>query len=61
MGSPVYDKVRQLEYLQKRVELMSHMLEALDPSEADINDLNRFQEMLDQVKIKTNQFQKNWE
>ncbi|EKN67095.1 hypothetical protein M670_04743 [Schinkia azotoformans MEV2011] len=60
MGNAIHDKKQQIEYLTNRLNLLLKVLDSLDPEEADVNDIDRLLEMLDDLQGKINQFKPDW-
>lgn len=61
MSTPVHDKKRQLRYLKQRVILIQEMIEQMETLEdMKQSDLNRLEEMFNQINIKINQFKQDW-
>jgi hypothetical protein len=60
LGKGVHDKQSQLHYISNRVKMLSNVVDTVEPDTADIDDLDRMIEMLDDLKLKCNQFRKDW-
>lgn len=60
MSIPIHTKEQHLDYLQNRFELMQQMIAGLPSEEAGIDDLERLEQMLDNIMIKIQQFKPDW-
>lgn len=60
MGNAVHDKKSQLEYLTNRLNLLLNVLDSIDPEEANIDDIDRLLQMLEDLQGKINQFKQDW-
>jgi hypothetical protein len=56
MSNPITDKNKQVVYLKERLQIFVEVLDAIDPETADINDIDRLIQMLDDVEEKMDQF-----
>ncbi|WP_143006033.1 SE1561 family protein [Salibacterium salarium] len=62
MGTPVYDKSRQIQYLKQRVHLIQQMLEHMeDSSEVERSDLDRLEDSFRKTELKIKQFKQDWD
>ncbi|TCP24532.1 hypothetical protein EV207_12431 [Scopulibacillus darangshiensis] len=60
MGKATANKAAQIQYLENRVKLLSHVVAALNREAADENDLKNILTMLDDLKIKVKRFHDDW-
>jgi hypothetical protein len=60
VGNAVYEKERQLKYLEERFNMLLHMLDSLDPEAADLEDIDRLIAVIDSLEMKYEQFKKSW-
>lgn len=60
MGKGVHDKKAQLIYIENRIELLSKVLEAIEPDSADLEEMDRIIRMLEDLQRKCLQFRKDW-
>nr|WP_259547844.1 SE1561 family protein [Heyndrickxia oleronia] len=58
MGNAVHDKDPQVLYLKKRLNMFLEVLESIDPEDADLEDIDRLIEMIDDLELKCEQFKK---
>ncbi|MBD3108762.1 hypothetical protein IEO70_10320 [Bacillus sp. AGMB 02131] len=56
MGKPIYDKDDQVNFLKHRLTMFLEVLDNLDPEEADLEDVDRLLEILDELEVKCEQF-----
>lgn len=56
MGSPIIDKNKQVTFLKQRLNMFMEMLDAIDPEEADLDDIDRLIEMVDELENKCKEF-----
>lgn len=56
MSNPITDKNKQVSYLKERLQIFVEVLDAIDPETADIDDIDRLIQMLDDVEEKMDQF-----
>lgn len=60
LGKGIHDKQSQLEYISNRIKMLSNVVDTVEPDNAQIEDLDRMIEMLDDLKFKCNQFRRDW-
>nr|WP_221212072.1 SE1561 family protein [Anoxybacillus rupiensis] len=60
VGNAVYEKEKQLKYLEERFNMLLHMLDSLDPEAADLEDIDRLIAVIDSLEMKYEQFKKSW-
>jgi hypothetical protein len=56
LGSPILDKNKQVIFLKQRLNMFVEMLDAIDPEEADLDDIDRLIEMVDELENKCKEF-----
>lgn len=56
MGKPIYNKDDQMNFLKQRLTMFLEVLESLDPEDADLEDVDRLIEILDELEVKCEQF-----
>ncbi|MDF2859213.1 MAG: hypothetical protein K0Q87_5064 [Neobacillus sp.] len=56
MGSPVHDKNTQVDFLKQRLNMFLDVLEAIDPEEADLDDIDNLIKMIDELENKCKEF-----
>ena len=56
MGKPIYSKDDQMNFLKQRLTMFLEVLENLDPEDADLEDVDRLIEILDELEVKCQQF-----
>ncbi|KAA9031183.1 SE1561 family protein [Niallia endozanthoxylica] len=56
MGSPTHDKNKQVSFLKQRLNMFMDVLDAIDPEETDIDDIDRLIEMIDDIESKCREF-----
>ncbi|CUA80916.1 MULTISPECIES: SE1561 family protein [Anoxybacillus] len=61
MGNAVSDENLQLSYLKTRLNMFLEVLEALDPETAELEDIDRLIQMIDDLEMKYERFKKDWE
>ncbi|AKS37318.1 hypothetical protein NP92_00850 [Anoxybacillus gonensis] len=61
MGNAVSDQNLQLTYLKTRLNMFLEVLEALDPETAELEDIDRLIQMIDDLEMKYERFKKDWE
>ncbi|EFI67711.1 hypothetical protein JIN86_21015 [Lysinibacillus sp. HST-98] len=57
MSKPITDKEQQVTYLKERLEMFLEVLDALDPETAELEDIDRLIQMMDDLEDKMEQFQ----
>lgn len=53
---PIEDKEKQVDYLKERLNIFLEVLDAIDPVETDVEDIDRLIEMIDDIEVKCEQF-----
>ncbi|MED1467316.1 SE1561 family protein [Bacillus salipaludis] len=56
MGSPVQDKNLQVNFLKQRLNMFLDVLDAIDPEDTDLEDIDRLLSMLDDMESKCREF-----
>ncbi|MDQ1147408.1 hypothetical protein QE429_004235 [Bacillus sp. SORGH_AS 510] len=56
MGSPVQDKNQQVTFLKQRLNMFIDVLDAIDPEDTDLEDIDRLISMLDDMESKCKEF-----
>ncbi|WP_066372683.1 SE1561 family protein [Neobacillus fumarioli] len=56
MGSPIQEKNNQVEFLKKRLNMFLDVLDAIDPEEADLDDIDRLISIIDELESKCREF-----
>ncbi|MEO2078121.1 MAG: SE1561 family protein [Bacillus sp. (in: firmicutes)] len=56
MGSPVQDKNQQVTFLKQRLNMFIDVLDAIDPEDTDLDDIDRLISMLDDMESKCREF-----
>lgn len=57
MGSPINDKNSQVTFLKQRLNMFLDVLDAIDPEEADLDDIDRLLAIIDELESKCREFQ----
>lgn len=61
LGNAVSDQNLQLSYLKTRLNMFLEVLEAIDPETAELEDIDRLIQMIDDLEMKYERFKKDWE
>lgn len=56
MSKPITDKKQQVTYLRERLEMFLEVLDALNPETAELDDIDRLIQMMDDLEDKMEQF-----
>ncbi|WP_428910987.1 SE1561 family protein [Niallia sp. Krafla_26] len=56
MGSPILDKNMQVNFLKQRLNMFLETLDAIDPEETDLEDIDRLIEMVDELESTVQEF-----
>ncbi|MCM3388516.1 SE1561 family protein [Ureibacillus chungkukjangi] len=56
MSNSITDKNKQVNYLKERLQIFVEVLDAIDPETADVEDIDKLIQMLDDVEDKMDQF-----
>ena len=57
MGSPTKDKNLQVDFLKQRLNMFLDVLDAIDPEDTDLEDIDRLISMLDDMESKCKEFE----
>jgi hypothetical protein len=56
LGSKIYDKNTQVDFLKHRLNMFLDVLDAIDPEDADLEDIDRLIEYIDDLESKCREF-----
>ena len=56
LGSSITDKNEQVTFLKTRLNMFMDVLDAIDPEEAELEDIDRLIQMIDEIESKCNEF-----
>ncbi|MBX9975531.1 SE1561 family protein [Cytobacillus firmus] len=56
MGSPIQDKNSQVTFLKQRLNMFLDVLEAIEPEDTELEDIDRLIEMIDDLESKCREF-----
>ncbi|PWW25510.1 hypothetical protein DFO73_113109 [Cytobacillus oceanisediminis] len=56
MGSPIHDKNTQVTFLKHRLNMFLDVLEAIEPEDTELEDIDRLIEMIDDLESKCREF-----
>ncbi|WHY87466.1 SE1561 family protein [Neobacillus novalis] len=56
MGIPINDKNSQVDFLKQRLNMFIDVLDAIDPEDTDLEDIDRLISMLDDMESKCREF-----
>ncbi|WP_059172495.1 SE1561 family protein [Bacillus sp. FJAT-27445] len=56
MGKDITDKDTQVTFLKQRLNMFMELLEAIEPEEADVDDIDRLLEIIDDIESKVREF-----
>lgn len=57
MGNPINEKNKQVSFLKQRLNMFLEMLDAIDPEDADLDDVDRLISIIDELESKCREFQ----
>jgi hypothetical protein len=57
LGSPINDKNTQVTFLKQRLNMFLEVLDAIDPEDANLQDVDRLLAILDELESKCWEFQ----
>ncbi|MFS0786013.1 SE1561 family protein [Shouchella sp. 1P09AA] len=60
MGGTISTKNEQLDYLQKRFELLASVIDGMDAESANVEELDSILKMIDDIEVKVKQFRRDW-
>lgn len=58
MGKSITTKEQQVTYLKGRLEIFLDVLDAVDPEHTELADIDRLIQMMDDLEVKIQQFNK---
>ncbi|HEY9577401.1 MAG TPA: SE1561 family protein [Pseudobacillus sp.] len=53
---PITDKESQINYLKQRLNIFMEVLDAIEPAETELEDIDRLLQMIDDMEEKCEQF-----
>ena len=56
LGSPIPDKNMQMNFLKQRLNMFLETLDAINPENTDLEDIDRLIEMVDDLETKVQEF-----
>jgi ribosome biogenesis GTPase A len=56
LGTPILDKNGQVSFLKERLNMFLEVLDAIDPEDTDLDDIDRLIEMIDEIELKCHEF-----
>jgi len=56
LGSSISDKNEQVTFLKTRLNMFLDVLDAIDPEQAELEDIDRLIDMIDDIESKVNEF-----
>lgn len=56
MGSLINDKNKQVIFLKQRLNMFLEMLDAIEPEDADLDDVDRLISIIDELESKCREF-----
>jgi len=56
LGKDIHDKDTQVTFLKQRLNMFMDLLEAIEPEEADVDDIDRLLEIIDEIESKVREF-----
>jgi hypothetical protein len=56
LGSPIQDKNSQVTFLKQRLNMFLDVLEAIEPEDTEIEDIDRLIAMIDDLESKCREF-----
>jgi hypothetical protein len=57
LGSPINEKNAQVTFLKQRLNMFLDVLDAIDPEETDLDDVDRLIAIIDELESKCREFQ----
>ncbi|QPC45765.1 SE1561 family protein [Mangrovibacillus cuniculi] len=61
MGKAIHDSDSQVDYLKNRLNMFLTVLDSIEPETAELEDIDRLIEMIDDIEVKCQQFSKSEE
>ncbi|WP_141430603.1 SE1561 family protein [Bacillus sp. 03113] len=56
MGNPIQEKNVQVSFLKQRLNMFLDVLDAIDPEDTDLEDIDRLIEIIDELESKCREF-----
>jgi hypothetical protein len=56
LGNPINEKNTQVLFLKQRLDMFSDLLDAIDPEEADLEDIDRMIQIVEEMDAKCREF-----
>lgn len=56
LGKDITEKDTQVTFLKQRLNLFMDLLDAIEPEEADVDDIDRLLEIIDEIESKVREF-----
>ena len=56
LGSPTHDKNSQVSFLKQRLNMFLEVLDAIDPEDTDLEDIDNLIKMIDELESKCKEF-----
>lgn len=56
MGNPIHDKNTQVTFLKQRLNMFLDVLEAIEPEETELEDIDRLIAIIDDIESKCREF-----
>nr|WP_285848079.1 MULTISPECIES: SE1561 family protein [unclassified Mesobacillus] len=56
VGSQINDKNTQVVFLKQRLDMFAELLEAIDPEETDLEDIDRMIQIVEEMDAKCREF-----
>jgi hypothetical protein len=57
LGSPIHDKNAQVTFLKQRLNMFLDVLDAIEPEETELEDIDRLIAIIDDLESKCREFQ----
>jgi uncharacterized protein YeeX (DUF496 family) len=56
LGTKIHDKNKQVQFLKQRLNMFLELLDAINPEEADLEDIDRLISIIDELESKCREF-----
>lgn len=56
LGSPIKEQSTQIIFLKQRLNMFLNVLDAMEPENTDVEDIDRLISMIDEIEIKCREF-----
>jgi len=56
LGSPIADKNSQVDFLKQRLNMFLDLLDAIEPEETEVDDIDRLIRIIDDIESKCREF-----